>query len=109
MEEYLFLLDGDIKRGLMGIMTCVPKQQKLWAAIKIEEDRVAGYKKDFPCEFRITIRPQVAWLPCIGQHLSFNVKVEGEAEREWVINRWKVWPHMKLWAGNLFKPIISPA
>jgi hypothetical protein len=80
MEEYLFLMDRDAGRSLTAFVSS-DKRLAMWQIIADEEDRVAAYEKEFPCEFRLTVRPQIVWNPCIGHHLCYKGKVEGEAER----------------------------
>jgi hypothetical protein len=82
MEDYLFLMDRDFERSLTAFVSSASdKRLAMWQIIEDEEDRVADYKREFPCEFRLTVQPQIVWNPCIGHHLCFKVTVEGEAER----------------------------
>ena len=82
MEEYLFLMDRDAGRSLTAFVSS-DKRLAMWQIIADEENRVADYKKEFPCEFSLTVQLQVAWNPCTGHHLCCTVTVEGEAERRY--------------------------
>ncbi len=76
MEQYLRLVDHEVEGGLTGFVSSDKGRQALWTVIAAEEDRVADYEREFPCEFRLTVQPAVAWKPCIGQYLCCKVKVE---------------------------------
>lgn len=106
MEQYLRLMDHDIERRLAGFVSNDRDRQTLWTIIAAEEDRVAGYEREFPCEFRLTIMPQVAYRPCMGLHLSYKIKVEGEAERAHEVLKHKL--ALFKFGGPIHKPIHHP-
>ncbi len=84
MEQYLRLVDHDIERRLMGLVSGYKERFELRMAMAAEKIRLSDYnmyKRQFADDFRLTITPAVAYSPCIGHHLSCRVTVEGAAER----------------------------
>lgn len=73
-------MDRDAGRSLTAFVSS-DKRLAMWQIIADEEDRVADYKREFPCEFRIIARLQMAWNPFIGHHICLKVTVEGETDR----------------------------
>lgn len=81
MENYLRLVDQDVERCLTAFVSSDEKQNALLSVIAAERSQAVDYVKEFPCEFRLTVQPQMAYRPCAGHYPCFKVKVEGEAER----------------------------
>jgi len=50
LEQYLFLLDTDITRGLLSGLSTREKQNEFWGEIGRHEDRMKNYVKDFKCD-----------------------------------------------------------
>ena len=69
-------MDRDAGRSLTAFVSS-DKRLAMWQIIAEEKDRVADLPREFPGEFRVIARPQMAWNPFIGHHLCCKVKVEG--------------------------------
>lgn len=44
LEQYLFLLDCDITRGLLNTLSTMERQNAMWAEIGRHEDRMEEYE-----------------------------------------------------------------